>query len=371
MLMRERSRRGFTLIEIVVVIAIIGMLVAMLLPAIQAAREAGRRIQCGNNLKQLGLALHSYESTHSCYPPGAITYQESPRDCAVVVRGFSLFAMLLREMEQSTTYDAINFSLPSGGLAENGVNGGAANHTGLLNRIEAFICPSDLEQTPYAPSVTLNAYSQCSYSGMAGTRDIFHFYCITNTKTCALFSSATCLGKTQAEPDGMFGYNYHFRQAAMFDGSSQTLLLGETSRFKNDPDSALNTWSRALTFVSTYPGARTTRPQGLASSVVKINAPFHPNNLANLPPIAGTPSLVDPAKGDIDTWLFRKGFVQLGQFGFRSQHPGGANFLFGDGSVKFLKETIDMGSEDYASRNIGVFRKLSTRAGKETVSSDY
>jgi prepilin-type processing-associated H-X9-DG protein len=111
-----------------------------------------------------------------------------------------------------------------------------------------------------------------------------------------------------------------------------------------------------------------TRPQALASTVPRINAPFQPNDITNFPPTS-------MPTGDVNSWLYNSGsadYRQLGQFGFRSQHPGGANFLFGDGSVHFLKETIDMGSPAYnpPQANIGVYRKLSTRNGGETIADD-
>ena len=115
----------------------------------------------------------------------------------------------------------------------------------------------------------------------------------------------------------------------------------------------------------------TTRPEGLASSVAHINAPFQVGNIG-APYSAG--SWAGFPTGEVDSWCFLQvgaDFRLLGQFGFRSQHPGGANFLFADGSVHFLKDSIDMGNPNYAAPiTKGVYRNLSTRASGEVISSD-
>ena len=366
----RKVRRGFTLIELLVVIAIIGVLIALLLPAVQAAREAARRAQCTNNLKQLGLALANYESAVGSFPAGSVGRQENPLNCAVTSRGYSLFAAILNSMELGNIYNAINFGLTAGGNTEIGVHGGSANRTALVSQVASFICPSDFKQTPYEPSVSRNGYGQSSYAGMAGTINTAQWYC-----GCPVsYVGGACVGKVYEEPNGMFSSNFWFKIADIRDGTSNTIFVGETSRFKNDPDQVFNTWSRALYFGSNFPGGSTTRPQGFAFSAPKINAPFQGQDLTNFPPIAGTPSITDPVNGDADNWLFvsTPNYLQLGQYGFRSQHPGGANFLYGDGSVHFLKDTIDMGSQNYVvgNVNIGVFRKLSTRSGGEIVSAD-
>jgi prepilin-type processing-associated H-X9-DG protein len=169
--------------------------------------------------------------------------------------------------------------------------------------------------------------------------------------------------------DGIFYNNVAVKLQGITDGTSNTIAVGEFARFKNDPDPNFNEWSRALTFASTAPN--TIRPEGLASSVARINAPFQVGNQTGTYSAgswAGFPT------GDVDSWCFLQvgaDFRLLGQFGFRSQHPGGANFLFADGSVHFLKETIDMGNPNYvAPISKGVYRNLSTRASGEVVASD-
>src|SRR5271157_737730 len=161
MLNKSVRARGFTLIELLVVIAIIAVLIALLLPAVQSAREAARRAQCVNNLKQIGLAIMNYESAVNVLPPGGITYQESPLDCAVLPRTFTFFDLILAQMEQQNVYNAINFNFPAGGPTEyNFPSGGATNRTAMITRVNSYVCPSDSDQTPYPPTVSLNGYNQ-------------------------------------------------------------------------------------------------------------------------------------------------------------------------------------------------------------------
>jgi len=357
MLRPKKSRRGFTLIELLVVIAIIGVLIALLLPAVQAAREAARRAQCTNNLKQIGLAIFNYESAQGSFPPGMLT--RSQRDLPTACnnnQAHTMFAFILPYMEQQNVYSAINFDLPawgwSGGQSTTvgGVVGswGLSQATAYTAKIAAFLCPSDQYTKHNNPSVTDvivnatgNPYSPSSYAGVAGKIETGYYgYYGYNIPYCEVNSNLA--------PDGIFGKNYAYRIADVRDGTSNTLMVGETSRFVNEPASNFNEWNRG-------PGAfiddvgSGIRMQVVAYTVPKINAAQ-----TGLSPSY----LVDP----FNWWnlaVYPQSF-QEGTFGFRSLHPGGANFLVGDGTVKFVKQTL----------NPTVYQALGTKAGGELIPGD-
>jgi prepilin-type processing-associated H-X9-DG protein len=251
-------------------------------------------------------------------------------------RGHSLFTAILNDMEGSVSYNAINFDYPAGSPAlPNGVHGGRVNSTALLARVNSFICPSELtQQRPFdVPTVSNNPYGWCSYAGVAGTGDVSRWW----------FGCPT-----EIEANGMFGPQWSFNVSRNTDGTSNTVYVGETSRFKGETEQIFNTWTRSLWFGTSVPGV--TRVQGIAYTVPKINA-----NLM----IPDAPSTIS-ITGWITDWMLDGVSHNFGQFGFRSQHPGGCNFLFGDGSVKFLKQTID--------RN--AYFSIGTKDSNEVVSAD-
>src|SRR5208282_723912 len=150
----RRSRRGFTLIELLVVIAIIAVLIALLLPAVQSAREAARRAQCVNNLKQIGLAIHNYHTASNTFPPGSAASYNTYNPGCVAWMGWSAQGLMLPYLEQSSIYNAANFSYDSW-------NDNATNQTARDTRIAAFICPSDTnagQSTGQTGSPLLNNY---------------------------------------------------------------------------------------------------------------------------------------------------------------------------------------------------------------------
>jgi prepilin-type N-terminal cleavage/methylation domain-containing protein/prepilin-type processing-associated H-X9-DG protein len=365
---RSRIRSGFTLIELLVVISIIGVLVALLLPAVQAAREAARRAHCLNNLKQIGLALANYESSLRTYPPGAIYYNSGdggPNKCSGLhaSRAFGAFALLLPYVEQSAAFNAINFQLASGGNGGvwGGLPAGAINSTGLGVRVSSYICPSDEPQTPEIGDG--NVYSQTSYAPSGGTWNVVAYY-----------AGPDCWQQDMG--NGAFDDAAVYRPQAFADGLSHTIFVGETARFPGEPDPQDNQWSRPGYYpVSTQfdPGGKTVRPQGFAFEVPRINAPMmagdYPGGsdgggIAGGPPGPNPlpPGTAWPDTSDYKAWLLNvPRYKEYGQWGFRSHHPGGATFLFGDGSVRFLKESIELTT----------FRALGTRNGREAVGSDY
>jgi len=289
---RSAARRGFTLIELLVVIAIIAVLIALLLPAVQAAREAARRAQCINNMKQIVLALANYENQTQRFPAGSQRGNDAA-SCGSKATGLSLFAMILPQMEQSNIANSLNFSFGSGGGAGTDMPAGITQRTALIARINSYVCPSDLPQTPYTITESQNGYSQCSYAGMMGRLDVLHFYC-----GCpGVKYDYGCDGSNTWIPgDGMFWNASSVTLSSVTDGLSNTILIGEFARFKNDPDQIFNSWSRAEYFGSNLAGV--TRIQAMATSAPKINAGLAvPQRASTWPPASwlgtGTPLVRD------------------------------------------------------------------------------
>ncbi len=349
---RTGSISGFTLIELLVVIAIIAVLIALLLPAVQAAREAARRAHCVNNLKQIGIALHEYHDANGILPIGWQMYQGWDMTCSLASRKHSMFTAILPYVEQAAVWSAVNFSFGArGNLPQFGVLPGQVQATALRARISTFICPSEPSEMTARNADQLGTdvpVSQGSYAAVFGYRGTCRWW-----KGCQYGFFP---------PDGVFGYDYGARLSEIVDGTSNTMFVGEASRFRNEVDLWYNTWSIGARTPSSIPGV--SRLAAFATTAPRLNADLQiPDPNPTLNPTGG-----------VDSWIYdpdsKVNPLNAGQFGFRSQHPGGANFLFGDGSVRFLKDTIDMGSPRYADHNPGVYRKLSTKAGGEVVSAD-
>jgi len=352
-----RSRRAFTLIELLVVIAIIAVLIALLLPAVQAAREAARRAQCVNNLKQLALASMNYESSQGCYPMGNryidMTSYNTTTPCFGGTAtapgswfGHSAFSFLLNFLEGTAQSNAMNFSLLSSSVA---------NTTATFNRVSSFICPSDLQQGPGGP--TSLPFSQTSYGMSRGTQENIY----TNWATISPFDpNAQQPTKCNAAlGNGMFGAEDVVKISGVTDGTSNTTLFGEMSRFKNEGSTNFNMWYFTVVFGakshgSVWPGDL--RPQTGAFTYPRINSP--PDTTGNQ---ISTVFSCGSGAGIPTDWLMNCPLaLTLGQWAFRSNHPGGVNFAFADGSVKFVKQTV----------NDQAYQALGTRAGGEVVSAD-
>ena len=334
---RKEARTGFTLIELLVVIAIIAVLIALLLPAVQSAREAARRAQCINNLKQIGLGVANYESATGVIPTGAVTLGFKTDQCRGGRRYYNVFEYILPYMEQQQIYNNINFMSTSGY--------GSSFHTTIFQtKIAAYLCPSDLPAIPLDVTQGYIGTSQTSYGMVAGNGEcMWYGYYGSVRDYCDAI-----------EPDGAFGKNYTYKIASFIDGLSNTVFFGETSRFKNEPSaftsgvpSFFHTWTvTGGVFGGTM---NDERPQGFGYTVPKINAPAQKFDAGTI--ITGS---------NYFNWWTNPQSAFYGQFGFRSLHPGGANFVMGDGSVKFLKESI----------NPVTYRSLGSRAWGEVVSAD-
>ena len=273
----RHSRRGFTLIELLVVIAIVAVLIALLLPAVQQAREAARRSQCQNNLKQIGLALHNYHDTNQCFPPGWIGITANQPDVNGL-NGWGWASKLLHKMDQQALYHQINFKL---GITD------PANAAILTNVLPMFRCPSDpssnlwvLKDDMGNPVATLPTANYAGNFGSGGLDDCE----ITPLGT-------TCLG------NGVMMHNRAIRLRDITDGTSTTLMIGE-HKTREDLD-----WHSTWTGVVAGGEEPYQRILGVTDHV--------PNSPAN----------------HIDD--------------FASHHTTGSFFLMGDGHVKLITSNID------------------------------
>jgi prepilin-type N-terminal cleavage/methylation domain-containing protein len=280
----KKRVRAFTLIELLVVIAIIAILIALLLPAVQQAREAARRTQCKNNMKQLGLALHNYESTHRLFPSGRTSMG------GLSYLGHSTQVMLLPYIEQSTLYATFNLA-----VGFNHVTNFNCNSRTVL---PAFLCPSN----PVTEGVNwTGATNPCAGSDPNQDTARSHYCGVTDSRT----HGRGAFSLVMANGDGMFFHNSRVRMADIVDGTSNTLMYCEivsqgTGRFQ------CCSWMAYADGIGTVNG---------------INAPFR-----------STPGGIPPLTHDM--------YGGNAFAGPASYHIGGCQFTLADGSVRFISQNI-------------------------------
>jgi prepilin-type N-terminal cleavage/methylation domain-containing protein len=308
--------RGFTLIELLVVIAIIAILIALLLPAVQQAREAARRTQCKNNLKQIGLALHNYHDVFGSFPMGYVD-SGTPNGPNRYDGGWSWASMILPQIDQGPLFNQFDFRVFPHGSGSS--NPAVLNNNRLCATPQsAFSCPTDVKPTTMSlhnPGTFgyIEAMATSSYAGVHGP----------------LAGQPCDTGPFNDSPTratlGMFKTNTTRTFRDLTDGTSNTIAVGEVChqlQNQSKPDSMLygsiiqgggtNCANDALGTASMY--------QHLRGCLVKINAPLSVGGIYKI---------------------------------FNSGHTGGAHFTMGDGSVRFISENIDHTATTFANSNNG------------------
>jgi prepilin-type N-terminal cleavage/methylation domain-containing protein/prepilin-type processing-associated H-X9-DG protein len=327
----NKPRSGFTLIELLVVIAIIAVLIALLLPAVQAAREAARRTQCVNNLKQLGLALHNYNDSYGSFPIGRSVF---PSATAPAPYSYSPFAMLLPFVEQTPLYASINFNLPSGTAYQ------AGNTTALATAVAGFLCPSDPQQVPTGEAGTNYRFSE-------GTTIAYEWGATDPTGYNAALPA----------PDGPFFDNTAVTLAQITDGTSNTAATAE--KLMGDFNTAIATPNRDI-YVGTIIPTTPEQTYQYCQALNPTSTPSNGESGSGAPWIYGyvaTSVYKHVSPPDTLSCYFYPSRLTLTAW---SLHPGGVNVGMCDGSVRFFKSSIDR----------GVWRAIGSRNGGEVISSD-
>lgn len=339
-------RRGFTLIELLVVIAIIAVLIALLLPAIQQAREAARRTQCRNNLKQIGLAMHNYVDTHGVLPFGGVDGRDSSFGLSNW-KGWSAQAMLLPYLDQQQVYDMANFSVATVGDTPTD----SMNTSSTLTRINVFNCPSD-----NVPSATWYSvrYPGNNYMANMGTNTMWN-------------------STNPADNTGLFWRYSSVRMSEIVDGTSKTVAFLE----KTKGDEAAGRYSSTdVQRGVAWPGGNRTANVDPAALDNYINAceaarasdpanhHSHTGRMWALYMQAQTlaATILTPNSPNIDCqectgcgWMDSHGL-----YAARSQHNGGVHVLMADGSVSFVSDSIDRQA----------WWAMGTRNGGETINDN-
>ena len=337
---RRGSAMGFTLIELLVVIAIIAVLVALLLPAVQQAREAARRISCGNNLKQIGLALQNYHDTYCCFPLGGLNQPGVVPSLPISNSwsGVSFWVRILPNLDQGNLYSSINTSVPGSGEMGVGPNGGTVNNV----KLSVLTCPSSILPSSF-PIVGLSIMMP-SYVGVSGASttgytypDVFSESRIKNFTACGAFVGQMSWG-------GMLLANSTTRMQDVTDGTSQVIIVGESSDYAIDSTGTQQRIDGAASLgwvFSTESGgvlgnykSQLLKPTRCAN----LTTVMHPIG-ARQAPVPNGCYTVSPNRP------------------LMSAHTGGAQVALTEGSVRFLGN----------SNNITTLKQLSTRDDGQVV----
>ncbi|SIN95038.1 prepilin-type N-terminal cleavage/methylation domain-containing protein/prepilin-type processing-associated H-X9-DG domain-containing protein [Singulisphaera sp. GP187] len=363
---RVRLRRGFTLIELLVVIAIIAVLIALLLPAVQAAREAARRSQCTNNLKQMGLAAMNFESTNSNLPP---CWTQYPGMSGGGSRA-NVLAYMLQFLEQGALYNTWNFAVDS--------NGGSAccgkfNQTARVTQVNAYLCPSDPNTGSQLdvggsglPCAHTNYYASLGntaaqyYNSPADTTTLRE----TNGAFLGLFPVTLDLSQSQylsgTTPNPAYQQCFGTKLSQIVDGTSNTAMFAEikTSRWSTTALPAPDQNNKIDPIQGGVAALNLQTPPAACDVMTTNRIGYRGNQYYRfIPPTTNYTHTVPPNYTGAD--CVDSGFV-ASHIAARSYHSGGVNTAFADGSVRFIKSSI----------NLATWRALGSRAGGEVISAD-
>ena len=319
---QTKLRKAFTLVELLVVIAIIGILIGMLLPAVQQVREAARRVECANKMRQLALGCHNYESAFMHFPAGMLSKQNytlSDEDNSSA--GYGWGAIILPQIEQNSQFQLLsNISDRYTNPAFTGVDSNGNNVSYNQVVLDVFVCPSDssdLLDTQRNFGSPREDQARSNYAGVWGNRNLASFLSGND------YSNQNIVDREQTS--GIFYVNSKTAMGEISDGTTNTFLLGERDGGPV-PNSSLN------------------RIRGAAAWIG--NNARHLNATCGVTGTGGRYVLNPVGQNNNDSRFSA----------FASQHAGGANFAFGDGSVHFIEETI----------NPTIYQAGGTRAGGET-----
>jgi prepilin-type N-terminal cleavage/methylation domain-containing protein/prepilin-type processing-associated H-X9-DG protein len=373
-------RHGFTLIELLVVIAIIAVLIALLLPAVQSAREAARRAQCVNNLKQIGLALHNYHQTSDRFPQGHAASADQLAYSDKSYAGWtewSAQAEMLPYLEQSVLYNSINYAY-CGGYNY----GQVCNATGWSSIVNTYLCPSDTNAgAGGAPAAGTNPPNTNSYRASVGTTSLPGWNNGPGYASCQPDPLNIAGGNPGCQPysTGLFCYWYAFGIRDCTDGTSNTIaysesLVGDTNNVsplhRNNSVTGVTAAQPAdVQDVSALPPLTLTNALQACTAAYKAGTNLSNGNGSRWGWGAVTMSMfqtIVTPNSTLYPWNSCRsscagcGPDDASYSNAQSSHPGGVNVLFADGSVKFVKDSVDQRT----------WFALGTKAGGEVISGD-